>query len=444
MKKNRIANLLASLQALGRKKTRHPTASADHGNGQGIVAADYTVTSQDIASPAAAVMTGKPVTTQSRTDKLVMQHDYLGDVAGVAQLSPSKKPVILLGELVFASIEKPEPRKGFIAQPARSLSKPLQIGKTRHLHVLVHETLLNAPKKAKFALAVDSIIRYGRKQKGRCILINGFHTVDETYINLYTFDKGDLVKINEKILVDADNFRYETEIRQLLDQHNHPDTRLIWTNPLIPIEYPGLILAKDAPFAGAKAITLTRHASHTGLRQNILPIGIAAVSVMGYAVTVGMDVSRFNAAKQDYQRLASSGTTSTESLDLLRARDQWMKAEKPLQKQLPKLDALLIAIGNNKDWRISQITLTAPEQSNEGQPGQPADEAGITFKLRIPRQAEIPPLDQAQPVLADLASAANITLRLVPQGWQETNEGNQKWLSLTIKSGNGETAPAQQ
>ncbi|MCD5327912.1 hypothetical protein ACFFU8_09240 [Chromobacterium piscinae] len=374
-----------------------------------------------------------------------MQNDYLGDAAGVAQLQPSKKPIILLGELVFASLEKSPIRKGFLPQPPRSLGKILRIGKQRHMYVQIHETLLNVEKRVRFSLAVDSILRYGRKQKGRCIIINGSHSVDETYISLYTFDKGELVKISEKILVSADNFRYDTEVRQLLDQHSHPDTRLIWTNPLLPVDYPGLILAKDTPFAKATSTRLTRHTAHHGLRQMALPAGLAIVALVGYAATVASDVARFNAVKHDYQRLAAAGPTSIESLDLLRARDQWMKSGNPLQQQLPNLDKLLIAVGSHPDWRITELTLGESDQMEGPNTEQAAKQAVkvIQFKLRVQRQPDVAPLDQAQPILAELASSTGITLRLVPQGWQEAHEGNQTWLSLTIKSGSGESPTAK-
>ncbi|WP_207002640.1 hypothetical protein [Trinickia mobilis] len=362
---------------------------------------------------------------------------FLGEASAVSAQGARLSGAVLTGELVFASLGKDRPDGAYTAQPSRVLTPWWNIRSPRHLHVWVHSDLPAAGTTHRFAFALDSILRYGRQQKGRCIIFNGFHTAERTYLNFYKFKDGELVETGERLIL-AKQQRYETEVRMLLDSlNNQSDTRFIWTAPLLPITYPGLVSVGEAIFARRRVHQLTTGLGRTRDFKSLLPVLACALALAAYGAAMVSQLAAFSHAQAGYRHLTSIGPANAESLDVLKARETWLTAPNPMLHNAQTVEPLLAAISVHDAWRVKALTVNAvPKDSASAaqttQQGQAAPDLEVV--IRVPRTDGVAPLDQAHPILAQLADATGLNLRLAAGGWQEQQDATGKVLILTIQT----------
>jgi hypothetical protein len=381
------------------------------------------------------IAAGMKVRTNSRQHTGAVP--FLGETAAPGARGAHLTGAVLTGELVFASLGKDRPDGSYTAQPARTLTSRWNIRSPRHLNVWVHNEVVAAGKTNRVAFALDSILRYGRQRKGRCIVFNGFQTAERTYLNFYKFKDGELVETGERLIL-AKQQRYETEVRMLLDSlNNQPDTQFIWTAPLPPITYQGLAIVGEEIFARRKTYQLTIGTGRTRDLKSHLPVAACALALAVYGTAMLSQLVAFNQAQAGYRHLTSIGPANAESLEVLKARETWLTTGNPMLHNTQSVGPLLAAIAMHDNWRVKVLTVNAvPKDSNmTAQPitqGQVAPDLEVI--IRVPRTDTIAPLDQAHPILAQLADATGLNLRLAPGGWQEQQDGTGKALVLTIQT----------
>lgn len=364
---------------------------------------------------------------------------FIGDLAQLTEGLSTRQQTVITGELIFATLRTSSPGPDFTKLAPRALTPWLRLRSHKHMYLWVHNGLVAAAKDRRLAFAVDGVLRYGKRTKGRAIVFNGYRTSAGTYLHWYRFTNGELVDIQER-LVPNDDARYETEMTSLLNNIAvEADTKLYWTDPLPRLQSDKLIFIGSEPFQRIPAVTLARQAK-AWKRLGPWLIPLSALSV--YAISLGTLWVDYAQAHAQYQALVSTSPRAAESLEVLRARQAWLASPEPMQSRIAPLAGLFRTIGAHPTWQIQRIQLNAPTKGIHGDvaPGysQVASQKApdLLLTISMPKDELISPLDQAQAPLTELANATGLPLHVAapPHGLTEQATPNGKLLFITIES----------
>lgn len=359
------------------------------------------------------------------------------------QYTRKGKLVLLVGKTVFATLNgaAPPPAGEFVKQHNRYRETGLKLGKRKPLYCWVSGNALDVLKAAKsdVALAVDSILAYGSKIKGRVLVINGVHTPEETILNLYEFENGKLVELSEQFHPPVEAYRFAGEISRLAKDYlqQHPNGQIHWTAPLKPIELPNIQNVGMAPFLKPVKKAVSAKAAHNiRVGQAKIPLLLLISAASSYAGVTLYYQGRYEDSHRRYMLITANTPSMAEPVDILKVRKEWASAPKVINPRIKQLEAGLEAIGRHPDWIVGSITVPTT-QPGAGDPNMAKSNSPIqsefSILLRMPRKEGQGPLEQAQPILSELSQAMGITLAVPEQGWQDLDESGHKWLQLTIK-----------
>lgn len=366
--------------------------------------------------------------------------DFIGDIAGLQQpgaFMPDR--AVITGELVFASLQNSSPGPAFTALVPRVVTPWFKVRNPRLMHLWVHNDLVVKRRDARVAFAVDGVLRYGKRTKGRAIVFNGYRGSNCTYLHWYRFTNGELVDIQERVLR-VDDTRYQTEINALLSNIAvDGDTKLYWTDPLPAPRSEKLIHIGSTPFQRVSRVPLARREP---ARHRYGPWLVASLALMAYLVPTAIEWAKYSHARARYEELASAGPRNAESLEVLRARQDWLASPAPMQARIAPLAGLFSTIASHPTWQIQRLQINAPTKGRASAStaaysaanGQPPPDLQVT--ISVPREDVRNPLDQAQGPLRELANATGLLLRVAasPVGLVEQTSGSGKVLLITIEA----------
>ncbi|WP_205182771.1 hypothetical protein [Burkholderia sp. LMG 13014] len=373
---------------------------------------------------------------------------FLGDVDEIGSARPAAGSVIN-GQLVFINTGEEKPEGSYTRQAPRRLTRWYNIRAQQYLQVWVHDALIASAPGVRFRFAVDAILRYGQNTRGRCIIFNGYAASGHTYLNSYSFKDGQLLSVAEH-LVPANPSRYETEMRLIVgDLNNFADTKLYWTSPLPEISYPGLTILPAEIFTKVRSVAL----GHSGRRslniRALAPVIACGIALSAYALTIGSQLLSFRhyAAQADQEHRAIA--TLSEPLDVLAARDAWLRAPNLMAAHTSAIAPLLSTIAMHGAWRVKSLTISAQAKDTSagtgtrkpaaaGNPSAQA-EPDLELVLSVPSTGAAP-LDQAQPILEHLAGATGTDLHLADNG-QTSKADDGERLELHIQGSLSNTEP---
>lgn len=380
---------------------------------------------------------------RSAPKRSVRAPDFIGDLAGLLG-SGAFKPdrALITGELVFSSLQKTSPGPGFTALVPRAVTPWFKLRNPRFMHLWVHNDLVAKGRDARVAFAVDGVLRYGKRTKGRAIVFNGYRGSDCTYLHWYRFTNGELVDIQERVLR-VDDARYQTEINALLSNIAvDGDTTLYWTDPLPLPRSEKLIDIGAAPFQRVSRVPLARREPAW---HRFGPWLVGSLALAAYLVPMGIEWAQYLHARARYEELANAGPRSAESLEVLRARQDWLASPAPMQARIAPLAGLFSTIASHPTWQIQRLQINAPTKGKASgstavyspASGQPPPDLQVT--ISVPREDLRNPLDQAQGPLRELANATGLPLRVAasPVGLVEQSSGGGKVLLITIETSAG-------
>lgn len=382
----------------------------------------------------------RPAPRNAAPQRTVRAPDFIGDLTGLQQPGAIKpERAVITGELVFSSLQKSSPGPGFTALVPRVVTPWFKLRNPRLMHLWVHNELVVKGRDARVAFAVDGVLRYGKRTKGRAIVFNGYRGTNCTYLHWYRFTNGELVDIQERVLR-VDESRYQTEINALLSNIAvEGDTKLYWTDPLPAPRSERLIHIGSAPFQRIARVPLARREP---VWHRFGPWLVAALALTAYLVPMGIEWAQYLHARTRFDELASAGPRSAESLEVLRARQDWLASEAPMQARIAPLAGLFSTIASHPTWQIQRLQINAPTKGKasgstavySAAAGQQPPDLQVT--ISVPREDVRNPLDQAQGPLRELANATGLPLRVAasPVGLVEQASGGGKVLLITIET----------
>lgn len=364
---------------------------------------------------------------------------FIGDLAQLSEGLSSRQQAVITGELIFATLQTSSPGPDFTRLAPRVLTPWFRVRNQKHMFLWVHNGLVAKAKDKRLAFAVDGVLRYGKRTKGRAIVFNGYRTSAGTYLHWYRFTNGELVDIQERV-VPNDDARYETEMTSLLNNIAvESDTKLYWTDPLPCLRSEKLTFIGSDPFQRMRAVALARKAPAW---KRFGPWLVPAAALTAYSWAMGSLWAEYAQAHAQYQTLAKSSPRAAESLEVLRARQAWLAAPEPMQSRIAPLTALFRTIAAHPTWQIQRIQLNAPAKGIQidatagyAQVGGPKA-PDLLLTISLPKDDRKSPLDQAQAPLTELANATGLPLHVAapPNGLTEQETPNGKLLFITIES----------
>lgn len=420
----------------------------------------------------------------SHTVQPAQQLPYISELEQLEHLTDfaHHKTIFVGGELVRYSLQKdaPDPDTDFIRQPDRQTGAGFSNIK---LHVWAHRDVVtratgksgdkrdkskSKPKTPKLALAIDSILRYGcrtsRTRTTPLCLIHGaaVNGRTRTLLHLFTFTRGVLTAIDEYTAQAEAGYRFQPEIDSLIQRHlqaasvneateyplnnatsnafaagtSSPLTPQIeWSAPLHEIGLPIVDFIGTKPFDHPMVQPL-RWQANTRTAAIRVPAMALAIAVMAYIGIAAWHANAFDAAAKQQAQFAASVEALPANLDTLRARRDWLAPRDTFRRELARMQATLAVLARHDDWMVYHLAIpgTQPTATANNNPG-----AGYELVLRVKRDNRSP-LEQARPILGELADATHTRLFIpaggnghqAQQGWKELDAEGGKWLELTI------------
>lgn len=373
---------------------------------------------------------------------------FIGETADLQKLSGNEIAVVL-GDLVIMNLDEP-PQEGssvlvHVPQPTResrrrgfSLSSVRQT--TTRLYISIHPALAayieENPNSTKFILAADAMLALSAQIKeDTLLLVNGYEAADQTFLDTYLFQHGQLVRLTEALIKPSSHPRYHIEVRQQIDAAiaEYPDARVVWTAPLTSLELDGIPTNHiDASCYAGKHPPVT-HDGRTSPPSPKFP-ALATAVILASCVAVGFtDATTMMQKRNTYDELTRQATVApSAALEILQTRAQWQQETDQMsaEKKIAPAATLMTALVQHPEWRLTAIDI-ATARATETIPSQspPSETALLSITLSTPFTPGTTAAGIAQPLVAALNKQTGMRLVVKPNGLTSKQDGR---LSVTI------------
>jgi hypothetical protein len=366
--------------------------------------------------------------------------------ADVPHVSTTK--TLLVGSTVFASSRdisipgyaKLAPRHG-VGVLASILTK-----ESPRIYIGVSDVVMNqAPRGARFALAMDGYVQWGLRSRGKVVLIGGCDSPTESSLDVLIFENGRFIDYANKVLPGTSANHYAETVADLLDEFaaSHPGHNVVQAAPLTPFgnAFPNVQYVGDKIFRRLAFRPLSQKA---GARYHNLsiPLGIVAASALVYLGAIGKGWAEYSAAKQAFSHeiadplVKGKGGVDSALIDVTQQRRFFLN-EPRRQVALAEMSGALVAgIGKIEGLRIVEITLTAPGAS-VGATGVEPTHAGpaptaeatpdVLLRVSVPNRGE-GAMVQGKAVMMAISANTGMSARLARQGW--TDDGKRRVFNI--------------
>jgi len=371
---------------------------------------------------------------------------YLSSVSDIKFIRPDEHTFIC-GHAVFIALSStgltPVDSKRYIEQPPRPVSSALQLMKKEDtLRVWVLKDMLAATKhlKRQPKLAVDHYLRWGFKLKQDTVIIGGNECDGSTNLELLAFKNGRLISTQELSLYSRNHRGFSTQIELALSDlvSNFRGFQLQVTAPLsetLTVSPSGRIcqIIDEEPFRQQLSVSLDYGEQSKNYRRFLMPIGIAVTSMVFYGIFVAYSWNQYHKAIEEYRTISKDTSGFDEyMLHELEAKRGFLLEDKPQIATIDKIRLLATAIASVEGVHIRKLVARNAVSQNMKSFDLPPD-ANFSVTADIPLLNDSTNLEQARPVLDQLAGLIGSKLRVIRQEPVNDNLTKQKRLVITFE-----------
>jgi hypothetical protein len=345
-----------------------------------------------------------------------------------------KRKAVLSGQAVFLSL-KDTSLDGFVRLPPRSTIAPLKAMMTKNpakVYVSIDKKLIEgAPKNYRFALAVDSYLKYGYSAKDNLVILGGTSGQFQTNVEIMVFRAGALVEIDEQHLPDTNSSHYADTVNHLIDQlrQNYPNHRIVVAPPLdLGMEVRGVEKLDERIFKGAHYVSLRAQGSFSAASW-LIPSGIVTASVIGCVAILSQHYTQYEKAVADYDAISqdpvmkANGGMGGQLIEKIEKRRDFMKESVKAALVSDRTRAIISGIALVPNARIVTVGVAgpmlagdAPEMESDGRP-----KPHVTIELSVPLTADNAN-DQARVVMDIIAAHAGLDLHMARDNGFKDND----------------------
>lgn len=381
----------------------------------------------------------KPAKAKIKTTK-APSYLLIGTLAELNQLAsnpPSTNtPILLTGELVLLSDEEVSAPNNYSRQTDRivkSISNFASRTSSFTLKVWLHKNAIELQRQLKrhrFCFAIDQYLNYGKKQKDPLRLVTGYHGNDDTIIQIFTFEQGNLTAIEEKVLPGHQQARFNADYAELLTTLRRNGAPISIASPLTNPEGEQYRYASDDLYKKPIRYLLTdEDAEPSFFSVHGIPFLILTAAIIASIAAIAIPYERYAQATQQFQKVASSIPKDDlafgwDQNKTMQARRLFMTENRP-QEQTIKFLRVVTAALSHEGVTIINIELNTQKQK----PNSP----DITIAVQAKRQPGASPLEQARPLLDSISNRIGIKLYLADNGYQDRSTAAGKFIQYNIE-----------
>lgn len=311
------------------------------------------------------------------------------------------------------------------------------------LKVWLHEDAI-AMKRAlprhRFSFALDQYLAYGRaQQSAKLHLITGHSADEETIFHIFTFDKGALTQITEKVLVGTNHFRFAADYAGLIASYDRNGHALVIADPLPPA--PDRFANSDIRYLGNEIYNkpvsyfiVDGGSTPSFLVRNGLAFALGSLGFLTYALSMAIPYNAYYESTLEFRRI--SGTIpekdlafGSDQLKTMQERRLFMDEARPQDNTISFLRQIATTLASGGgNVIIKKLSLN----SVKTQATDP--DIAIVIDTKKNSSPNVSLLDQAKPILDRLSERIGIDFHLAHNGYQErAGQDNAKVLSFTIE-----------
>lgn len=288
------------------------------------------------------------------------------------------------------------------------------------------------------SLAVDHYLRWGFRQKLDTVLIGGNENDNSTNIEILAFKGGRLISSQENNLKPRIHNDFANQLDLVLSDitREYRGFALVVATPISSLDYPCARLCRtigDEPFRRRISISIEYGEKKSNMQRYSLPAGIATASILVYAALIAYTWNIYNDAITEYRSVNEGVNGFDESmLRILEARRGFLAAPLPQTATVNNARRLAAAIARVDHVQVRKLFVRNADTGNSTYMELSPD-ATFGVVAETPEINDSTGLEQARPILDQLAASTGSKLRLIRQDVTTDAESGQKRLIMTFE-----------
>jgi hypothetical protein len=376
-------------------------------------------------------------------DNKIMKVRFISSVNDLKLISQDEQ-VFICGYAVFFALASsgltPINSKRYIEQQPRPITSKFNlIKKEDTLRVWVLEEMLIAIKQMKQQpkLAIDQYLSWGFKQKQDTVIFGSDENANSTNLEILVFKNGRLINTQERNLYARTHRDFTNQIDLVFSDiiKGFRGYNLAVASPLGDMfkETPSGQLCQaigNDPFKMRVSIELDYGEKNNNYQRFLVPASIAIVSIIIYSVIVGHIWDNYYNAIKEYQ-ITNQGADGFNEflLHKLEAQHGFLIASQPQIDIIDKVRLIATAIASVDRVQVQKLFVRGADLKYTKYTELSSD-ASFGVVAETPLLNESTKLEQARPVLDQLAIAIGSKLRGIRQ--DEITDANSKQKRLLI------------
>jgi len=384
----------------------------------------------------------KEILKKLRTDKPRRSMQFVSTADDVLSVQ-NADTVYICGQAVFLSLastgQTPHTDQ-YIEQPPRPISSRILTDKKEDvLRVWVSKDMLEASEHLKRhpKLAIDQYLHWGFKQKTDTVLICGNENDKNTDLEILVFRGGKLIHVQERSLHPRNYRDFQSQLDLALSDitNDFRGFALVVALPIGPLnEYPCARLCQnvdDEPFRRQINVSLNYGKRSGQTTRFLLPAFMVVASIVAYGATVGYAWNSYNSAITEYRSAIQGVQNFDESmLKVLEARRAFLGAEQSQIQTVNNAKRIATAIAGVDRVHVRKLFI---KDANSTSIMELSPDSDFGVVAEIPLESDAAGLEQARPVLDQLAAATESKLREIRQDVVTDQKSGQKRLVMTFE-----------
>lgn len=372
---------------------------------------------------------------------------FIGQVSDFVDLPDKAKQAILIGSACVVSLEGIA-LDGYIPIEPRSTVSPLKRlyksnpGKVYSL--LKDDVLISCPKNMQFAYANDAYLNWGYQTKQKTVLFGGITYPDKTFLQIYVFNQGDLIFVDERELDGSDTGFYVDSIVSIVDEFRgrFEDARFCYVSPLGDLSSAFIDIEQIPEVQIFKKLTYRKLGyKETGRANDLLaPFAIIAISVcvLGWYLFKGWmsytdAITAYHTAMSD-PIVKQDGGIGGSYVDTMQQQRFFMLTPRYQTELIGHSTRLVNAVIKIPSARIISLRTSSPSASlgiaasaEDGVPKTSKDSpSDIRIVLSVPKTSR-KALEQGKEMLDVITAHSGLSLHMAEQGqgWRDADKDRQ-------------------
>jgi hypothetical protein len=347
-----------------------------------------------------------------------------------AMIRLKKKKGILIGNSAFVSLRDIK-MHGFVGlEPRSSVSwiQGLFIKNPDKVYFAINEELFKeSSSSGQYAIANDAYLNWGFGTKGRVILLGGMSTETETNVQVFYFENGRLVDLEERSIHGYMSPHYTETASTLIDElvSEAPGSRVFYASPLAKfssalknVEYVDSKIFRSLKYAKLEISTQSKKSFSK------LPAGICILGIVFYSLIVGKGWTDYQSAISQYEEsikdpdVKIAGGVGGTLIDKIQQQRFFMIETRNQIALAEKTRSLVNALSKIGDVRIVDLAVKIPSGPDSQNVQERPD---IKMVISVPNSNRNA-LDQGKDVLDTLSINTGLDLHMARQGWKDLDK----------------------